>query len=35
MADLSVSGDEVATKTFWLTMAGSAAFIGSVFLFIL
>ena len=35
MADLSVTGDQVATKVFWLTMAASAAFIGAVFLFIL
>ncbi len=35
MADLSVTGDQAATKTFILTMVGAALFIGSVFLFIL
>lgn len=35
MADLSVTGDQVATKVFYVTMAGAAAFIGAVFLFIL
>ena len=35
MADETVGGDAVATKTFYLTMAGAALFIGAVFVFIL
>ena len=35
MADETVGGDAVATKTFVMTMVGAALFIGAVFLFIL
>ncbi|GEM_PF-2553699 len=35
MADLTKTGDQIATKTFILTMVGAVLFIGSVFLFIL
>ena len=35
MADESATGDQIADKTFYLTMVGAALFIGAVFLFIL